>query len=53
MTATEGPQSGSQSAGKLRVPITGEQGVGMDDKQTGTQRECISECNFSKQTPDF
>jgi hypothetical protein len=25
----------------------------MHDKQTWTQRECVSECIFSKQTPDF
>ena len=47
--AADEPQSGPRSAGKLRVLVTGKQGVGADDKQTQTQRECISECNFSKQ----
>jgi hypothetical protein len=46
--AADGPQSGPQSAGKLRVRVTGEQGVGSDDKQTWTHRECVSECNFVK-----
>jgi hypothetical protein len=46
--AADRPQSGPQSVGKLRVPVTDEQAVGGDDKQTGTQRECVSECNFSK-----
>ena len=42
--AADGPQSGPRSAGKLGILVTGEQGVGMDDKQTPTQRECVSEC---------
>jgi hypothetical protein len=46
--AADEPQSG-----KLRVLVTGEQGVGADDKQTRTQRECVSECNASKQDQTF
>jgi hypothetical protein len=51
--AADGPQSGPRSAGTLRVPVTGEQGVGADDRQTPTQKGCVSECNFSKQAQDF
>jgi hypothetical protein len=50
---TDGPQSGLRSAGQLRVLVTGEQGVGTDDKQIRTQGECVSECIFPKQAPDF
>jgi hypothetical protein len=30
--------------------VTGEQGVGTNDKQIQTQSECVSECNFLKLT---
>jgi hypothetical protein len=46
--AAVGPQLDPQPAGKLRVPVTGKQGVGTDDKQTWMQKECVSECNLSK-----
>ena len=45
LTAADGPQLGPRSAGKLRVLVTGEHGDGAIDKQTWTQRECVSECN--------
>ena len=32
ISAADGPQSGPRSAAKLRVLVTGEQGVGLDDK---------------------
>lgn len=50
------PQKNSKvqlQAGKLRVLVTGEQGVSTDDKQIWTQGSVVSEYNFSKQAPDF
>jgi hypothetical protein len=52
-SAADGPQLGPRSVGKLRVPVTGEQGVGADDKQIWTQRECVSECNLPNRAPNF
>jgi hypothetical protein len=49
--AADGPQSGPQFTGNLRVPVTGKQGVGTDDKQTWTQRVYLSVI-FSRQVSE-
>jgi hypothetical protein len=43
--AAGGPHLGPWSTGKSQgLVVTGEQGFGTDDKQTWTQKECVSEC---------
>jgi hypothetical protein len=46
-SATDRPHLGPRSTGETRVPVTGGQGVGVDDKQIRTQGSVVSECNLS------